>query len=120
MWHKRDKDYVIDGCHMTLHIMFCKTDVYSVVAKGVESENSKILASDISFDYAFGVAEEFAKKHRNEFIFSDLDVSWNEEPISSQQLEFLKNLGYKSGISELNKGQANKIIRKIKSLQRSL
>jgi len=116
-WKKIDVNYSIEGSYMGVHIMCCHDGLYSVVVKGVESKNHKILASQLSFDYAFDIAEEFAKKHRKEFIIADHTAQWNEEPISAKQIAFLKWRGYRAGISDLNKGQANTIIGKIKQSQ---
>jgi len=80
----------------------------------------KLIAENLSFSYAFGAAETFAKdpENRKMFLLSDLNAPWRQEPASENQKGILKELGYKTGIDKLTKGDASDIIRNSK-LKRS-
>lgn len=72
--------------------------------------NPQEIAKDLSFEYAFSSAEEFAKANRSLFIVSDLDAEWRQRPISDKQKGLFRSFGYRSGIEELSRGQASIII----------
>ena len=69
-----------------------------------------IIARDLSFEYAFAAAEEFANYHRDIFTISDLSASWRGLPISDKQKGLFHSYGYRAGIDELSRGQAALII----------
>lgn len=72
--------------------------------------DSKTIVKDISFEYAFSSAEEFAKANRSIFTVSDLEAPWRGLPISDKQKCLFKSFGYRAGIEELSRGQAALII----------
>lgn len=75
-------------------------------------EKSKTIAKNVLFEYAFGIAEEFAKEHKNNFMLSDLRASWRSKPITEKQQAVFKKRGYnEAGISQLSAGQASVLIR---------
>lgn len=75
-----------------------------------DGQYTKIIVKDISFEYAFSSAEEFAKKNRSLFTLSDLEANWRILPISTKQKNFFRCHGYKAGIESLTRGQASLII----------
>lgn len=79
-------------------VMFFNGNIYQTIAK------------DISFEYAFSTAEEFAKENRSLFTISDLEAPWRKLPISDKQKGLFKSFGYRSGVEDLSRGQAAIII----------
>lgn len=71
---------------------------------------SKLIATNLPFEYAFSTAEEFAKANRSLFKVSDLDAPWRVLPISDKQKNLFRSFGYKNGIEDLSRGQAALII----------
>lgn len=91
-----------------LKIFSCKDGSYSVFFfKGSEYQT---VAKGMTFDYAFSIADEFAKSNRQLFTVSDLDAPWRKLPISDKQLGLFKSHGFKAGIEDLSRGQAALII----------
>jgi ATP-dependent helicase IRC3 len=68
------------------------------------------VAKDLSFDYAFSCAEEFARDNRALFSVSDLEAPWRQLPISQKQKDLFRSYRYSSGIEDLSRGQAALII----------
>lgn len=81
---------------------------FSVIFFNVNSHQT--IAKDISFEYAFSTAEEFAKANRSLFTISDLEAHWRTLPISDKQKDLFRSYGYRSGIEDLSRGQAALII----------
>ena len=75
-----------------------------------DGKQTQIISKDISFEYAFSAAEEFAKENRSLFTVSDLEANWRTLPISDKQKSFFRSHGYKAGIENLSRGQASLII----------
>jgi ATP-dependent helicase IRC3 len=96
----------IDGTCISIQEDAC--DRFSVVLH--EKFGYKMIAEGLSFNYAFGVAEDFAKKNRELFILSDKDAPWCNLPATSKQIEVFKQRGYSTGIDKLTRGQASQII----------
>jgi ATP-dependent helicase IRC3 len=102
-------DYFLKGSgYKTLRIHSISEDRYQVTF--FNAQQSQQIASGLSFEYAFAVAEDFAKANRSLFSVSDLDASWRNDPISDRQKKFFKSNGFKIGVEELTKGQAAIII----------
>ena len=80
----------------------------ALLFKGNELE--KIVARDLSFEYAFASADEYAKSHRELFTLCDLNASWRDLPISDKQKGLFRSYGFRSGIEALSRGQAALII----------
>jgi ATP-dependent helicase IRC3 len=72
--------------------------------------NYRMIAEDLLFDYAFGAAEDFAKSNRGLFTLSDREASWRALPISDKQKGLFRSFGFKAGIGDLSRGQADLII----------
>lgn len=68
------------------------------------------IARDLTFEYAFGCSEEWAKENRSMFLASDLTAPWRCLPISDRQMSVLRSFGYSSGIQDLTRGQASVIL----------
>lgn len=69
-----------------------------------------------SFDVAFNVAEEWARRHRSQFALHDYKAPWQQQTITPSQLKFLAAFGYKKadGTETLTRGQAAHMISKIR------
>lgn len=72
--------------------------------------NPQTVARDMSFEYAFSSAEEFARANRSIFSVSDLEAPWRRLPISDKQKDLFHSFGYRAGIEDLSRGQAALII----------
>jgi len=76
-----------------------------------DNRNScRTIAENLTFDYGFATAEEFAKSNRALFTVSDLEAPWRALPISDKQKSLFRSFGYTSGIEDLSRGQAALII----------
>lgn len=72
--------------------------------------NKKKLAQDLSFEWAFSTAEDFARANRKLFVISDRDAEWRKNPITDKQKALFKRCRYKAAIDQLSCGQAADII----------
>ena len=75
-----------------------------------KSEKDQNLGSNLSFEYAFGVEEDFMKKKIKAFTLADNNAAWRKEKATEAQLNILKKHRFKAGIDKLTKGQAAIII----------
>jgi superfamily II DNA or RNA helicase len=75
-----------------------------------DGNNPQTIARDLSFEYAFASAEEYAKENRPIFVVSDIEATWRTLPISGKQKDVFRSYGYRAGIGELSRGQAALII----------
>ena len=76
-----------------------------------ENRNSyRMIAENLTFDFAFGTAQEFARNNRGLFAVSDLEAPWRALPISDKQKGLFRSFGFKAGIEDLSRGQAALII----------
>ncbi len=108
-WIKEGAGYSLKATgDKLLKIMPAIEDRYNVIF--FTGNNPRIIAKELSFEYAFATAEGFAKENRSSFIVSDLDASWRNQPISDKQKGLFRSHGYRSGIEELSRGQASLII----------
>jgi ATP-dependent helicase IRC3 len=109
IWQKNESGYCLKGVgKKTLSIMRTGEDRYDAVF--INGDESSIVATNLTFDYAFAAGEVFAKENRAQFIVNDLEASWRNLPISDRQKKLFLTLGYRSGIEELSRGQASIII----------
>lgn len=108
-WVKEGNSYHLKGSiDRTLKINPNPEGRFNVVFfKGNERQ---VIAEDISFEYAFSSAEEFAKANRSLFSVSDLEAEWRSLPISEKQKSYFTSHGYRAGIEDLSRGQASLII----------
>lgn len=84
-------------------------DLYSV--RFYEGQTiTKELGSDLSFEYAFAIANEAAERNRERFVIADLKAAWRDEPISEKQLKYLRKNRFSAGLESLSRGQAAAII----------
>jgi len=100
--------YLKASVNKTLKIFPTAENLFS--AAFFYENNSRIIAKDVSFEYAFASAEQFAKSNRALFTISDLDASWRKLPISDKQKSVFKSFGYRAGIDDLSRGQASLIL----------
>ncbi|HLY68385.1 MAG TPA: DEAD/DEAH box helicase [Puia sp.] len=108
-WEKRERIYFIKGVEsIKLEIRPQLNKKYEIVLSS--PEDYQVIRSDLTFEYAFSVAEEFAKRNRKIFVFADREAEWRKLPISEQQIAIFKEHGYTAGIGELRRGQAREII----------
>ena len=96
------------GRDKSLKILQTTEDRFNVIF--LQGNDVQTIAKDISFEYAFSTAEEFAKTNRSVFTVSDLEAKWRTLPISDKQKDLFRSFGYRSGIEELSRGQASLII----------
>lgn len=81
---------------------------------------TELISIGITFDYAFSIAEDYAKENRRIFSLNDLEADWRNFPISEKQISCINALGFKAGVDKLTRGQAAIIInRKIKKAVRN-
>jgi len=108
-WQREGMSYCLKATgNKLLKIIPSGEDRYSVV---LLTENTlHTIASDLSFEYAFASAEDFANANRSLFIVSDLDAAWRQLPLSDKQRALIKSYGYRNGIEDLSRGQAATII----------
>lgn len=101
--------YFLQGNNVrSLKILPSSSDDYSVVF--FDGDAIKRIATDLSFEYAFACAEEFAKANRSLFVINDLLASWRNDPITEKQISLFKRKGYRKGLESMTKGQASLII----------
>lgn len=109
-WEKMDKTFVMQGNDgVRLAIQPESENRYRVVFSTDLQEMT--IAKDLSFEYAFGTAEAFAKKHKKYFVLHDLEADWRNQPITQKQLNMFKGKGFRTGVKDLTKGQASLLIR---------
>jgi len=72
-----------------------------------------IISKDLTFEYAFSSANDFAENHRDMFVISDREAPWRKRIISEKQLKSLRSKGYRAGIEQLTRGQACDILSNI-------
>lgn len=108
-WIKDGEIYSLKGSgDQVLKIFPTQEKKYSVIH--FKENESIMLANSLSFEYAFGIAEEFAKTNRALFTVSDLDAPWRSLPISDKQKSLFRSYGFRAGIEDLSRGQAALII----------
>ncbi len=108
-WQKDGPSYYLKaGREKSLKILQTSEDRFNVIF--LQGNDVQTIAKDISFEYAFSTAEEFAKTNRSVFTVSDLEATWRTLPISDKQKDLFRSFGYRSGIEELSRGQASLII----------
>jgi ATP-dependent helicase IRC3 len=109
IWAQEGQTFHLKGAGNMLKIFPVSVGRFNVAL--IEGKNSyQTLAENLTFDYAFSAAEEFAKANRGLFSVSDLDAPWRALPISDKQQSFFRSFGYRAGIEDLSRGQAALII----------
>jgi ATP-dependent helicase IRC3 len=108
-WSKNGSEYALKSSQdKTLKIIPNPNGMFNVVFHN--SGTFHTVAKGLSFEYAFGVAEGFAKENRSQFAISDLDAPWRKLKISDKQKDIFRSHGFKAGIDDLSRGQAAIII----------
>ncbi len=108
-WQREEEGYQLKGSgHKVLRII--KTDSERFGVSFINGDQVQLIASNLSFEFAFGSAEDFAKANRALFAVSDLEAEWRKSPISERQKALLRSKGFRAGIDDLTKGQASLII----------
>lgn len=108
-WQFDNRVYSLNGANSSLSIIpNDEDDQYKVVFSTIEGQT--ILAQGFSFEYAFSVSEEFAKKNESLFVVSDRTAPWRDESISEKQILTFKKRGFIAGVNQLSKGQASDLI----------
>ena len=94
IWHKVGKSFVMKGNYIQLEIVPTEEEGrFNVILQ--EKSGEKIIVQNMTFDFAFGAAEDFAKANRALFTLSDQEAAWRDDPISDRQLSILRGRGYK-------------------------
>lgn len=109
----KDGSYDMRGAEdvrIAIQRIYDKEDRYCVMFYD-EHGGRKRLAQDVTFEWAFSVADAYAEKHRKLFTLSDLDAPWRDEPISEKQENWFRSRKYTAGVNQLTKGQADIIIK---------
>lgn len=108
-WTREGPSYSLKGYgDCVLKVIQAPNDRFDVVLfKGADPQ---VITKDISFEYAFASAEDFARSNRSLFTVSDLEADWRKLPISDKQKSFFRSHGYRAGIEDLSRGQASLII----------
>jgi ATP-dependent helicase IRC3 len=109
-WIKEGLTYSLKGNNERILKIFPTADgrFSTMLFKGNNIES--IVARDLSFEYAFSAAEEYAKANKGLFTVSDLSASWRDLPISDKQKGLFRSHGFRAGIDDLSRGQAALII----------
>lgn len=103
-WKKEDRTYSMKAQNGVLKVTPSINDTYIVTFE--ESSEYRVIAHNLSFEYAFATADEFAKKNRHLFVLSDKAALWRNDPISDGQKKLFKRYRFTAGINKLTKGQA--------------
>ncbi len=108
-WQLDNSIYSLNGSNSSLSIIPNDLDdQYKVIFSTIEGQT--ILAQGFSFEYAFSVSEEFAKKNESLFVVNDRNAPWRDESISEKQILTFKKRGFIAGVNQLSKGQASDLI----------
>jgi superfamily II DNA or RNA helicase len=107
-WAKEDRSYKMKGASMTIAVTPQTEELYQVTV--ITRDDLNLLASNLSFEYAFAAAEDFARANKKNFSVSDQDADWRKLPLTDKQLALFKGYGFKKGIESLTRGQAATII----------
>lgn len=107
-WVKEDGSYTLRGNNTVLQILPSGKGLYFVSLSS--KEINETLASNLTFEYGFSVAEDFARENKNLFIISDRNAEWRNLPASKGQLKYIRSKGYRAGIDKLNRGAASDLI----------
>lgn len=110
VWAQDGQTFSLKGFSDKVLKIFPKADGRFNVAFFDSKTSYRTIAENLMFEYAFSIAEEFAKSNRGLFAVSDLVASWRQLPISDKQKNLFNSFGYRSGIEELTRGQAALII----------
>lgn len=108
LWKKEGGAYVLSGGRSQLIISPECNDLYQIILN--QNGSMVIIAKGLSFEYAFGAAEDYARNHRSMFVMADREAHWRNQPISEKQKACFRSYGYRSGIKELTKGQASDLL----------
>lgn len=109
IWERDSKGYFIKGARTTRLCIFSTAEDRHRVTL-FEGACAMIVADDLTFEYAFASAEEFAKENRGLFVVADRDASWRTLPISEKQSAFIRKHGFRAGVEDLTRGQAAALI----------
>lgn len=110
-WEHEGKTYFMRGCGKLRLEIIPQGDTYQVTcANSAIGQENRLVASGLSFEYAFAAAEDFAKANRQLFVVSDMGAPWRDLPITDRQVALIRSRGYRAGIENLNRGQASTII----------
>jgi hypothetical protein len=111
VWERGDNQtYFMRGAgNARLSIILCEKDKYSVIFE--DETDWRIVAEELTFEWAFSSAEDYAKANRKLFALSDKEAEWRKQPISDKQLATLKKCGFKAGIDKLTRGEADAIMK---------
>lgn len=108
-WTRNEGNHVLVGNTNTkIHIVQSQNCGYRVVF--VDGPITQLIADGLTFEFAFACAEDLAKKNREKFLLVDRDAPWRDRPITDGQAKVFASGGFKSGISQLTRGQASDLI----------
>lgn len=108
----RENTYIMRGSNDSyIEIQKTNNKKYRVIF--YNGSKNKIIADNLTFEWAFSTAEDYAKSNRNLFIISDKKAPWRNEAATESQKILIKKLGYKEGTDSLRRGQASDIINRI-------
>lgn len=104
-WERDGKSYVMKGSGKSCLTIYQQSeDRYRVFfSNGAEN---RLVAENLTFEYAFSSAEDFAKENRKLFVVSDRQADWRNYPISDRQKAHIRSRGFRAGIDGLTRGQA--------------
>lgn len=108
-WQKDGSGYYLKGTgNKILRIIRTDEDRFDAIFS-IGNQSQKI-GVNLSFEYAFSAAEDFARENRSHFVLNDIESPWRKLPISDKQKDLFRSFGFRSGIEELSRGQAALII----------
>jgi len=108
-WNREGSAFTLKGVQEALLRVY--PDGEQTFRASFETPQGELLiVSGVSFDYAFGAAEDYARTNRRQFVLADRNASWRKQPISEGQARLFNKNRYRKGINQLTKGQASDII----------
>lgn len=108
-WEKRGKSHILRSGENSIEISPYGNGWIVVYAN---SAKSQVIAKNVLFEYAFGIAEELAKENKNNFMLSDLSAPWRSKPITEKQKAIFNKYGYnEDSILQLSAGQASVLMK---------
>jgi superfamily II DNA or RNA helicase len=109
-WHKDGSVHFMKGINKSrIEILPQPEERYQVVYIN-DLGSHHLIAENLSFDYGFATAEDFAKENRHLFVLSDKEAAWRDMPITEKQQTIIRSCGYRAGIENLTRGQASILI----------
>ena len=107
-WRHEDGVYILKCGKISLQVAPAKGNKWQVLF--TDNNATHEVATNIDFELAFGIAEDFAREHKDLFIIHDLNAAWRKLEASDKQKDIFRKHNFKKGIDKLTRGQASILI----------